>query len=233
VGPSLFLAAFHFDNTEWCERFVNESEALLVNSNDEFLKAFVTERRGKISPNLLQSDIGLEVLSNFVQNPPDIRGDPLNADPAKRQPHNLANSMHGCVYIMLAHQLYTLDRSDEALEVILKWHSLEPSSISERATERYRDRTLADIYVGLKEWSKAKEVLESILSLDMRDAESFKGTMGEGWAIHQLAGIYLEMRRYNDANSLVTPAILAREKEGNEDREDNILLMLDLVCSNI
>ena len=229
----MFLAAFHFDNIEWCERFVNESEALIVNSNDEFLKAFVTERRGKVSPHLLQSDIGLEVLSNFVQNPPNIRGDPLKVDPEKRQPHNLANSMHGCVYIMLAHQLDKLDRSDEALEVILKWQSLEPSSISERATERYRDRALADIYVGRKEWSKAKEVLESILSLDMRDAESFKGTMGEGWAIHQLAGIYLEMKRYKDANSLVMPAILVREKEGNTDREDSILLMLDLVCSNI
>jgi hypothetical protein len=229
VGPSLFLAAFHFDNTEWCERFVNESEALLVNSNDEFLKAFVTERRGKISPQLLQPAIGLEVLANFVHNPPNIKGDPLDADPAKRNPHNLANSMHGCVHIMLAHQLHTLGRSDEALDVILKWHSFEPSSISERATERYRDRTLADIYAGRKEWSKAKEILESILSLDMRDAESFKGTMGEGWTIHQLATIYLEMKRYKYVNSLVMPAISAREKEGNEGRADSMLLMLDLV----
>jgi hypothetical protein len=206
---------------------------LLVNNNDEFLKAFVTERRGKISPQLLQPGIGLEVLSNFVQNPPNVKGDPLNADPAKRQPHNLAKSMHGCVYIMLAHQLYTLDRSDEALEVIFKWQSLKPSSISERATERYRDRTLANIYVGRKGWSKAKQVLEPILSLDMRDAESFKGIMGEGWVIHQLAGIYLEMKRYKDVNSLVMPAVSAREKDGNEDCEDNVLLMLDLVCSNI
>ena len=156
-----------------------ESEALLVNSDDELFKAFVTERRGKDSPWLGHSEKGLEILSNFVQNPPNIKGDPLNADSTKRKPHNLANSIQGCVYIMLGHQSYKLDRSEEALEVILKWHSLEPSSISERATERYRDRTLADIYVGRKEYSKAEAALESIFAPDMRDPESFKRTMGK------------------------------------------------------
>ncbi|KAF8849434.1 hypothetical protein BDZ45DRAFT_752800 [Acephala macrosclerotiorum] len=231
VGPSLFLAAFHFADTAWCARFVTESEILLADSDDAFLAAFVVERRGKISPQLGQQERGLEVLSSFVHNPPNIKGDPSSHDPAKQRPHNLANSMHGCVYIMLAHQLYTLGRSEEALDVILSWHSFQPSSISERATERYRDRTLADIYVSRKDWSKAEEVLQALLAPDMRDHESFKGSMGEGWAIHQLADIYIETKRYKEASPLTMPALLARQQAGNESREEAILIMLDLICS--
>ncbi|CZR55532.1 uncharacterized protein PAC_05420 [Phialocephala subalpina] len=231
VGPSLFLAAFHFADLSWCKRFVTESEGFLTDSHNPFLAAFVVERRGKISLQLGQEERGLEILSSFVQNPPNIKGDPSSSDPAKQHPHNLANSMHGCVYIMLAHQLYTLGRSDETLSVILSWHSFQPSSISSRATERYRDRTLADIYVGRKDWVKAETVLQALLAPDMRDAKSFKGSMGEGWAIHQLADIYIETKRYKEASALTMPALLDRQQVGNESKEEAILIMLDLICS--
>lgn len=231
TGPSLFLAAYHFATISWCERFVTESELLLQNSDDEFLAAFVVERRGKLSPQIGQPERGLEVLSNFVKNPPNIKGDPTSDNPEKRLPHNLANSMHGCVYIMLGHQLMTLGRSEEALKVILSWHALEPSSISERATERYRDRTLADIYVGEKNWTDAEKVLRTLLAPDMRDAASYAGTMGEGWTIHQLAGILLEGKHYKEVNTLTMPAILARQKSGHEDREEALLITMDLICS--
>ena len=69
IVPDLLLAAYHFAGTRWAERFVIQSELLLQNSENEFLLAFVVERRGKISPALGQRDKGIEVLSAFVKPP--------------------------------------------------------------------------------------------------------------------------------------------------------------------
>ena len=86
--------------------------------------------------------------------------------------------------------------------------SHHPSPSEQRNT--YRGRTLADIYVDSKNWAEAEKDLRSLLAPDMRDAASYAGTMGEGWMIHQLAGILLEGKRYKEVNTLTMPTILAR-----------------------
>lgn len=231
IAPSLFLSAFHFADTRWGERFVIQSELLLQNSENEYLLAFVVERRGKISPALGQKDKGIEVLSEFVRNPRSISGDPTSSDPTKQAPNKLANSMHGCVYTLLAHQLTNLGREDEALDVLRSWKLFEPPSISEKACARYRDRTMSDIYVARKDWAEAEVILRSLLSPDMQDAAEYSGSMGEGWTISQLAQILSETGRHKEASDLIIPAVVARENNGHEAREDNIQIMLDLVSS--
>ena len=241
IAASMFLSAYHFANVHWCERFVKISEVLIAQStptsyeaglmtDSGFLAAFVVERRGKISPLLGRSEEGIRVLSSFIENRPNVEGDPSSPDPAKRFPNNLANSMHGCVYVLLAHQLILAGKELEAVQYLRSWRPLEPSSISERGVIRYRDRTLADAYVAKRNWVDAEAILRSLLAPEMPDADSFKGTMGEGWAIQQLAEILHETGRNKAARELLLPAILSREDSGNEDRQDTISLALDLVA---
>ncbi|KAK1834395.1 hypothetical protein QBC39DRAFT_26350 [Podospora conica] len=240
---SLLTAAYHFASPQWCERFVKVAETLLpslsplggntcVMEDYDFLVAFVSERRGKISPSLGHPEKGIEKLSNFVKNRPNISGDPSSPDPTLRAPNHLANSMHGCVYVLLAQQLLDAGRPADALPYLLEWQPFSPPSVSERGVMRYRDRTLANYYLtDPTRWADAESVLRSILSLDMADAATYVGTLGEGWTLQQLAEILLETNRPSEAATLLMPAIAAREAAGNLEREDTTLLMLDLVAA--
>ena len=96
---------------------------------------------------------------------------------------------------------------------------------------RYRDRTLANYYLASGRWSDAESVLRSLLALDAADAATYAGTLGEGWTLQQLAEILLETDRPADAATLVAPAIAAREAAGQLEREDTVLLMLDLAAA--
>lgn len=242
IAASLFLSAYHFANVHWCERFVEICETLLtldppetdepgLMTDSEFLAAFVVERRGKISPQLGKSEEGIRVLSDFIKTRlPHKSEDSSAIEPPKRSFNNLANSMEGCVHVLLAHQLILAGRETEAVQYLQSWEVLEPSSISERGVIRYRDRTLADAYVAKQSWVEAEATLRSLLAPDMPDADSFRGTMGEGWALQQLAEILHETGRHKAASELLLPAIVSREDSGNEDREDTISLVLDLVA---
>lgn len=238
IAASLFLSAYHFANTQWCQRFVELSEKLLAKlpaqqaglmTDPGFLTAFLAERRGKICPEIGDSKKGIEILRAFVQNRPDIGGIPHAIQPNQRKPNHLANSMHGCVFVLLAHQLIGSGRPDEALRYLLEWKPFDPASISERGVMRYRDRTLADFYVSKERWSEAESVVRLLLSEEMEDSATYAGTLGEGWTIQQLAEILIETGRYADARAILSPAIAAREEAGNLDRQDNVSLMLDLV----
>lgn len=241
IAASMFLSAYHFASVHWCERFVNICETLLgkctaasynigLMSDPGFLAAFAVERRGKISPQIGKSDEGIRVLSEFIANRPSIEGNPNATNPDDRLPNNLANSMHGCVYVLLAHQLIVTDRAPEAITYLRSWQPLSPSSISERGVIRYRDRTLADAYVAQRNWSDAETILRALLAPDMPDAASFKGSMGEGWALQQLSEILHETERSKEAGALLLPAILAREDAKEAERQDTIDLLLDLVA---
>lgn len=243
TSVSLLTAAYHFASPQWCARFVKIAERLLpslspsggntcVMEDYDFLVAFVTERRGKISPSLGHPEKGIETLSNFVKNRPNISGDPSSSDPALRAPNHLANSMHGCVYILLAQQLLDAGRPADAWPYLVEWQPFSPPSVSERGAMRYRDRTLANYYLtDPSHWVDAESVLRSILSLDMADAATYVGTLGEGWTLQQLAEILLETGRPSEAATLLMPAIATREAAGNLEREDTTLLMLDLVAA--
>ncbi|KAK0745723.1 hypothetical protein B0T18DRAFT_136444 [Schizothecium vesticola] len=243
TSVSLLTAAYHFASPQWCERFVKVAETLLpalsplggntcVMEDYDFLVAFVSERRGKISPSLGHPEKGIETLSNFVKNRPNITGDPSSSDPALRAPNHLANSMHGCVYVLLAQQLLDAGRPEDALPYLVEWQPFSPPSVSERGVMRYRDRTLANYYLtDSSRWADAESVLRSILSLDMADAATYVGTLGEGWTLQQLAEILLETGRPSEAATLLMPAIATREAAGNLEREDTTLLMIDLVAA--
>ncbi|KAH7396320.1 hypothetical protein BKA66DRAFT_596980 [Pyrenochaeta sp. MPI-SDFR-AT-0127] len=243
IAASMFLSAYHFANVHWCERFVKICETLLMLSpsetdeaglmtDPEFLAAFVVERRGKISPQLGKNEEGIHVLSDFIKKHLSVenRDSMTSVDLVKKTPNHLANSMQGCVHVLLAHQLILAGRETEAVHYLQSWKVLEPSSISERGVIRYRDRTLADAYVAKKSWAEAETTLRSLLAPDMPDAESFRGTLGEGWALQQLAEILHETGRHKAASELLLPAIVSREDSGNEDREDTISLVLVLVA---
>lgn len=240
MAASLFLTAYHFANTQWCQRFVELSGKLLAKSppqqvglmvDHEFLTAFLAERRGKLCPELGEPEKGIEILRAFVQNRPNIGGKPDAVHPDQRKPNHLANSMHGCVFVLLAHQLIGSRKPDEALRYLLAWKPFEPTSISERGVVRYRDRTLTDLYVSKEKWREAESVLRPLLSEEMEDSATYAGTLGEGWTIQQLAEILIETKRFTEASAILIPAITAREEAGNVDRQDTVSLMLDLVNS--
>ncbi|KXX76611.1 Regulatory protein AfsR, partial [Madurella mycetomatis] len=242
TATSLLGSAYHFASTQWCERFVKVCEALLPLMSPDggydglmtdygFLLAFITERRGKISAALGEPENGIDVLSNFVKNRPNIAGVPSATDPSLHRPNHLANSMHGCVYVLLAQKLIDLGRELEALPYLLAWKPFDPPSLSERGVIRYRDRTLANLYIAEGKWAEGEAVLRNLLSPSMQDATSYAGTLGEGWTIQQLAEILMETGRPAEAATLLIPAIAAREAAGNTDREDTVLLMLDLIAS--
>ncbi|KAF7557828.1 hypothetical protein G7Z17_g371 [Cylindrodendrum hubeiense] len=240
IAASLFLSAYHFANTHYCQRFVDLSEKLLIKippqpgglmADPEFLAAFLTERRGKVCPELGNSRKGIDILRAFVQNRPSIDANPDAAELDSRSPNKLANSMHGCVFVLLAQQLIDSGRSDEALQYLLQWKPFEPASSSERSVMRYRDRTLANLYVSNENWDKAESMLRLLLSEEMEDSATYSGTLGEGWTIQQLAEILIETGRHEDASTILFPAIALREDAGNLDRQDTISLMLDLVNS--
>ncbi|EOO03376.1 hypothetical protein UCRPA7_1146 [Phaeoacremonium minimum UCRPA7] len=196
----------------------------------DFLVAFTTERRGKVLPELGKAEKGIEILSAFVTNRPDLSGDPDALDPDLRNPNHLANSMHGCVFVLLAHSLIVDGREEEALQYLLAWKPFEPPSFQERGVIRYRDRSLAEFYVSKKRWGEAEDVLKSLLVPDMEDASTYAGSLGEGWTIQQLAEIMIETGRYEAAGKLLFPAIATREAAGNDSRQDTVSLMLDLVA---
>ena len=79
-----------------------------------------------------------------------IEGDRTSNEPEKRCPHSLANSMHSCVCMMLAHQYLQADNNDDALKILLS----EPLSV------------IGVVYwltsILLRDWTQAEKVLRAL-----------------------------------------------------------------------
>jgi len=226
VGLAMLLAALHFAKKQWREQFAELSTNLGKNSGDVFLQLFTIERNAKMNIEFGLSEVAVKMLSEIIYNPPKLEYN--DGQTGKTLPRHLANSMRGNIHMLYATQLLNLGRDEDAMASLMAWKAFDPPSTAERATERYQQRTLADIFVAQNDVDLAEQILLNILETEGGERCRLEGSMCEGWTLYQLACIWMGQGQHKKVEDFPLRAIIAREKKGHGEREDTMLLRGDL-----